>query len=258
MTHAIIIEGYGTGSDYDCANAIIAERLTEILGEEVYYGCAHIGEPDIDEVIDEVGSEGPDSIVVVPMYFASSNFTVGNTMKRFNANPETRRGKLLLYGKEINTYVAKVFTSYPEMNDFFKRVAEKYASGKDDVGFLMVGHGSRTGENNSIVEGFGDALRSDGYDVVCCSNEFAEVTVEEALKDIASRKDEIVVIPMFVSPNHHYREEVSSKLGLSKGLSSGTVRVDGREVKVVMTEEIGISREITPIILKSIRESGFL
>jgi sirohydrochlorin ferrochelatase len=260
MTHAIIIEGYGTGSGYECANAIHAERLTEILGEEVHYGCAHIGEPDIDDVIEDLAYDGPDEIVVFPMYFAESNFTVGNTMKRFHADPATRRGKMTLGGKEVQTYVARVFTDFPEMDDFFRKRAEKYSAGKGKVGFMMVGHGSRTGENNSIIKAFGERLGSEGYDVVCCTNEFAEnnPTVDEALRELVSRNDEVVVIPMFISPNHHYREEVSVKLGLSKDRSSGTVSVDGKDVKVLMTEELGVSREITPIILKSIRESGFL
>jgi len=258
MKHAIIIEGYGTGSDYQCANEIVAERLTEILGEEVHYGCAHMGEPKIEDTIAEVAEEGPDAVVVVPMYFAESGYTVGNTFKRFNADPSTRRGRMELGGKQVETYVAKVFTSFPEMHDFFRKKAEQYAPDKSKVGFIMVGHGSRTGENSSVVEGFGDRLRSLGYDVVCCSNEFAKITVEDALRELASRKGEVVVIPMFISPNHHYREEVSVKLGLSKEMSSGTVSVDGKDVKVLMTEEIGISDGVTPIILKSIRESGFL
>jgi sirohydrochlorin ferrochelatase len=258
MRHAIIIEGYGTASGYECANQMHAERLTEMLGEEVYYGCAHIGEPAIEDTIEEVASEEPDALIVVPLYFAPSDFTEGNTLRRFNADPKTRRGRFDLGGREVDVYVAKVFTTDPGMVDYIRRIAASEVKDKQRTGIILVGHGSRTGENMAIIEGFRKDLAEQGYDVVSCSNEFSEQTVEAGLETISSRKDDIVVIPMFVSPNHHAREEVTAKLGLGKGRMEGTVAKNGKSISIRMVEEIGCRREVLPILLRTIRESGFL
>ncbi len=254
MRCSIIVEGYG-GSPIFSSTEFHADRLTELLGTEVHFGYAHMGEPTMQDALGEVSSEDPDALVVVPLYYAPGDYTDGDTMKRFNADPATRRGKFDLEGREVDVYVARMFITEPGMKDVVRNVVSKVDK---DTGIILVGHGSQDGRNQSMVRPFADALREDGYDVLSGSNEFDEDTVESMVSAMAARHGRIAVLPMFISPNHHSRVDVPPKLGLAEKQTSGKAVIDGKEVQIDMLPEIGTCPELTPLLLNTVRDSGFL
>ena len=253
MRYSVILEAYGTSPIFDSAE-FQADRLTEELGMEVHAAYSHRGEPSVEETLQEIASEDPDVLVVIPFYFAPSPTTEGGTFERFGVDPKTRRGVIKLSGKDVEVRVARMFITEEEgLKEAVKAVVSKKA-GKD-TGIMLVGHGSRNGKNLEMMRPFGAALSSEGYDVLCGSNEFDEETVESMLLDLASRKDKVAVLPMFISPNKHSREDVPPKLGLGIGKTSGTVSVNGRRVEVEMLPEIGSCPEITGILAKTVRDA---
>ncbi|MBO4797155.1 MAG: hypothetical protein J5494_00030 [Candidatus Methanomethylophilaceae archaeon] len=255
MKYSVILEAYGTSPVFDSAE-FQSDRLTELLGMEVYTAYSRRGEPSVDEVLEEVAGENPDALVIVPFYFAPSATTDGGTLERFGADTETRRGTIDLSGKKTEVYIAKLFITEQEAlkKAVVKMVKEKAGT---DTGIMLVGHGSRDGRNLAMVRPFADALSAEGYDTVCGSNEFDEPTVEMMTEELASRKDKIAVLPMFISPNKHSRQDIPPKLGLKEFQTSGTVSAGGRTVHIEMLPEIGSCPELTGILLKTIRDSGF-
>ncbi len=105
MRYSVILEAYGV-SALDSAE-FQADRLTEELGMEVHAACSDGGEPSVEEILQEVASEDPDVLVVVPFHTASGQTAEDRISERFGVDPKTRRGVMKLSGKDVEVRVAE-------------------------------------------------------------------------------------------------------------------------------------------------------
>ncbi|MBR4504009.1 MAG: hypothetical protein IKP20_03430 [Candidatus Methanomethylophilaceae archaeon] len=256
MPFSVLIVAYGTDRPEGNAAEIQADELTEIIGTEVHTAYLHVGDPKMDEALAEIAQEKTDSLVVLPLFMASGSRTDSPIFEIFDVNEDTRRGSIELEGRRVEVYVADTFTMSPEYPDAVRDAVGRMA-GTKDAGIIAVGHGSREGRNLNVVKNGARALKNAGYDVVCCSNEFNEPSVEKALAETAKKHDSIFVLPMFISASKHSRKDVPIKLGLAENVSDGMVNVGGKNVHVKIMQEIGLCPEITGILCESIRASGF-
>ena len=71
MRYSVILEACGNGPMSDCAESQ-ADLLTEELGMEVHVAYFDRCEPSVEGALQEVASEEPDILLVVPFHSASS------------------------------------------------------------------------------------------------------------------------------------------------------------------------------------------
>ncbi len=255
MTYAILVEGHGSGLDCMSAVEYHAERLKEIFGDRVRIGYARHGRPTVDEAVEGIIADGYTKMVVVPLFYAPGWFTDGNTMKRFNVDPETRHGTCSVGGHELQVYVSRMFITDDRMKDIVIKIVGTKAGRAD--GILLLGHGSKDGRNLNISRVFAEHLTYCGRRVVCCSNEFDHPDLQEGVDALARRAGSITILPMFVSPGNHTRVEIPEKLGIDPKTREGYTTADGREVPVRILDELGLNPDITQILVDMIHEAEY-
>ena len=104
MRYSVILEACGTGPMSDCAESQ-ADSLTEELGMEVHVAYSDGCEPSVEEALQEVASEDPDVLLVVPFHSAFSQTVEDGILEDFGVDPKARRGIMKLSGKDIEVRV---------------------------------------------------------------------------------------------------------------------------------------------------------
>lgn len=113
---------------------------------------------------------------------------------------------------------------------------------------LLVGHGSRLPNNESVVEYHADRVREKNlFDAgVYVGFVGTDPKVDDVLGEI--RADRLYVVPVFIAHGVHTREDIPRMLGIEG--SRGTR--DGMEI--LYCEPMGSSPLMTDIILSRVRE----
>ncbi len=106
MRYSVILEACDNGPMSDCAESQ-ADSLTEELGMEVHVAYSDGCDPSMEEALQEVASEDPDVLLVVPFYSVSSQTAEDGILERFGIDPKTRRGIMKLSGKDVEVRVAE-------------------------------------------------------------------------------------------------------------------------------------------------------
>ncbi len=106
MRYSVILEACGTGPMSDCAESQ-ADSLTEELGMEVHVAYSDGCDPSMEEALQEVASEDPDVLLVVPFHSASSQTVEDRILEDFGVDPKARRGIMKLSGKDIEVRVVE-------------------------------------------------------------------------------------------------------------------------------------------------------
>ena len=258
MDCSILVIGHGKveGTD-ETSPELQADILTEILGQEVFHAYFYQGSPSIDEALEEIAFDGPERLVVIPMYFAPGSHMDGEIMDVFDADLDDRMGRAIIHGREVPTYVTKVFTTDPRISDIVLAEVRAAVEDKEHTGVLIVAHGSHDGRNLAYASSFAKKTADAGYNVACCSSRFDPQSVPAVFSKMAAEYDKVVVLPMFASPSRNSRITLPPEIGLPEGKRSGTVDAGGRKVEVRILDEIGMSRGLAPILLSLIRDSGF-
>ncbi len=116
---------------------------------------------------------------------------------------------------------------------------------------ILVDHGSRRPEANSVVEHLARRLRDRAPDrvVAFAHMELAHPTVAEAVADcVAAGATEIVVHPYFLAPGNHSTEDIPRLARDALDRHPGvTLRV---------TAPLGAHEKILDVVLERIREAG--
>lgn len=121
-------------------------------------------------------------------------------------------------------------------------------------GLLLVAHGSKNG--NDGIELLAQAV-SKSFDgpVAVGYKRFGEPKLRKGLDDLLSKGAEnIVAVPVFMSDGR-YVESIPRNLGLDRGSLSGTIRHDGREIGMIITEPVGLRPEIPSIVTDTVSKN---
>ena len=247
---SILIVAHGSDeSRNDCSASRNAERLTEMLGRKVHYAYKGDAEPTIETALSEISAEGSDGIIVLPLFFAPGMFAETIVPRRFGLEPGQKEGVMRLGERDVRIRIADVFGTHPGMRDVLYDAVIPSEPSEGSTCVMLVGHGSKDGKNKRTVEMNAAYVRGFNIDTESAFNEMNDPSVEECFDDIVSRGyDNIMVVPMFVSPSNHSVNEVPEKVGLGPGQREGVVERGGRTVRVLITPEIGMAPGIAEIL----------
>lgn len=208
---ALVIVGHGSTTNPDSSepNHLLADSIRSkgIFGEVRY--CFWKEEPSMREVLHSVS---PDDVYIVPNFISEGYFTQTIIPREFRLEaPVTMRdGKTLRYCEPVG--------NHPSMSSVLLKRAKETAPGvpMGETSLLIVGHGTRLNDNSAKAAMKQAALLS-GMGL------YAEVLpayMEEAplVSDWATMtsRENVVVIPFFISDGLHSYQDIPVLLGISE------------------------------------------
>ena len=124
-------------------------------------------------------------------------------------------------------------------------------------GIIIVGYGTRTGNLTEILERQAARLRARGIpNVYVAYFRVSKPTIQEAVKQaVADGVDDILALPYYIAEGRLTFELIPEELGLETG-SRGTVKVDGKEVRIRMATAFGSTWALTDILVDPISDCG--
>ena len=108
--------------------------------------------------------------------------------------------------------------------------------------YIVLGHGSRNAEANHVLEKLSGLFHENTKAPTCCAFlQFAEPTLEQAIEACYSEDlDTITIIPVFLYPGVHIKEDIPRILGNLQGKYP--------EVTFELSEPIGADPRLIPIL----------
>jgi precorrin-8X/cobalt-precorrin-8 methylmutase len=127
----------------------------------------------------------------------------------------------------------------------------------EDIGLVLIGHGSKLPHNRENLEKLADILRKKSkFEIVEISFMVRNrPTIPEAIENIAKQGvTKIILIPAFLAPGVHTEQEIPEMIGL-KGKESV---LKARGIEIIYGEPIGADERIAEIIEeKALRALGY-
>ncbi len=138
------------------------------------------------------------------------------------------------------------------------------------LALLAIAHGSSSPEHidticrlvGSLVEKIQKALPEvslTAYDVAFMGKRRGLKSVSEALRELAEKCDIILVLPVFLTPGKHVKQDVPRELEV--GLEScepntvTTVVINGRRITLLYAAPIGFDIRVVEILLDRVKEA---
>ena len=126
---------------------------------------------------------------------------------------------------------------------------------RDDEGIMIIGHGSRSEDSEAVFGLQSERLRGMGFkNVYTAFNEMSERTIEGTLQKMADDGIRTVyALPLFIISGLHVTTDISKKLGLTDGSNTGTLSVNGKEMKIMYASAVGRDPLIAAILAEKVR-----
>lgn len=127
----------------------------------------------------------------------------------------------------------------------------------EDIGLLVLGHGSTLPYNKALVEELAGMIKRKHPGPVRTAYLNAnDPKIPEGLMSFAGTGvRRIVAIPLFLAAGVHTQEDIPRELGIPKGERVGVVKIDGRDVEVTCAEPLGADECIADLAYRRARES---
>lgn len=127
----------------------------------------------------------------------------------------------------------------------------------EDIGLLVLGHGSTLPYNKALVEELAGMIKRRHPGPVRTAYLNAnDPKIPEGLMSFAGTNvRRIVAIPLFLAAGVHTLEDIPRELGIPKGERVGVVKIDGRDVEVTCAEPLGVDECIADLAYRRARES---
>ncbi len=128
----------------------------------------------------------------------------------------------------------------------------------EKIGILAIGHGSRLPYNNQVVTEIADMISESHpeYIVKAGFMENSTPTVEEALQSFAGTGvTKIAAVPVFLASGIHITQDIPAILKLDPQTNEGTVKFEGRNVRIVYGKPLGSDKLIAELIFKRAQEA---
>jgi sirohydrochlorin cobalto/nickelchelatase len=111
----------------------------------------------------------------------------------------------------------------------------------EDIGILVLGHGSSLRYNKELVEAYAAIIRkSHPGPVKTAYLNMNEPRIPEGLKSFAGLKvKKIVALPIFLAHGVHTRQDIPRELGVDEVSRRGIVNIEGEEVEVICADPLG-------------------
>ena len=120
----------------------------------------------------------------------------------------------------------------------------------DDVGIILVDHGSKRAEANALLLEVVDMFRRDSGAVIVepAHMELAEPSIADAVRRCVDRgATRVIVHPYFLAPGRHSTADIPR-------LAAEAAR-DAGDVPVIVTEPLGLDSRIGEVVMTRIRSA---
>lgn len=232
-----------------------ARHMEDMLGARVAYVFKDDSREEALEKFPHLSRGDVEEVVVIPLFFTSNTFTDRMVHRKVGLGSGDKGVSMDVDGKRVRVRIARSFETDPIWGGVIGSALSRYGAESERTAVVMVGHGSKDGSNAMAVEFNAGIAMEFGYDTFTCYDEFCRPTVEETMDGaIGEGFDDILVIPMFVSPNNHFTVEVPAKLGLEncsrERIVERIVERDGRRMRVRYAIEICLEAGVVDILCK--------
>lgn len=132
------------------------------------------------------------------------------------------------------------------------------------VGLLAIAHGSKSREHVEVVFQIVNRLLSSlsEYDIVAHEVAFMGSrkglkSIHEALKELSTKCEEIVVLPLFLTPGKHVSSDIPREMGLPNcsPASKHKIQVEGRHITLIYANPIGFDERVVEILRDRFKEA---
>lgn len=251
MKRGILIIGHGSRYKYN--EEVIRLQRDRMIAKgykNVYIGFNQMSEPKIEDTLLQMVRDGIDDIIAFPFFIASGLHMTRDIPPKLMLKDGENDAYVTVDGKKVRIRFESPIGDDPNLARILHEKIDEVSTIGRNTGAMIVGHGSRLSFNKEVIAINAERLTDMGHkNVYYAFNELDEPTIEEVLdKMVGEGVDEAIVLPLFISPGDHLKNDIPPKIHLEDGQRSGTFIKDGKEIIVKYAEPIGRDPRLTDVI----------
>ncbi|MCX9012129.1 MAG: sirohydrochlorin nickelochelatase [Candidatus Methanoperedens sp.] len=128
----------------------------------------------------------------------------------------------------------------------------------EKIGILALGHGSKHPHNKEVVTGVAELIAKKYRDIVVRTGfmNMNKPTMKEGLEAFrGTGVSTIIAVPIFLAHGVHTMEDIPQILGISRDSRKTTIKLDGRDVKLIYSEPLGADELVAELAFKRAKEA---
>ena len=127
----------------------------------------------------------------------------------------------------------------------------------NDVGILVLGHGSSLPYNRELVESLAKMIsKNHSGPVRTAYLNMNHPDLKEGLASfVGTDVEKIVALPLFLAHGVHTRQDIPRELGVDEQKRRGSASIGGKEVEVICAEPLGVDECIAALACKRAEEA---
>jgi sirohydrochlorin ferrochelatase len=127
----------------------------------------------------------------------------------------------------------------------------------EEIGILVLGHGSTLPYNRELVESLASIIeKKHSGPVRTAYLNMNEPRIPEGLRSFeGTNVKRIVALPLFLAHGVHTQEDIPRELGLEEKKKRGLVKIGGENVEVICAEPLGVDECIAILACKRAEEA---
>lgn len=126
---------------------------------------------------------------------------------------------------------------------------------KEDIGLLIVGHGSNLEYNSNIIKKLAEEFAKKIKNVEVAFLNIQSPSISDGIKKLIDNDvKKIIVFPFFLAKGVHVLEDIPKELGIKEGENTTKIRVDGKEADIIYTRPLEYDDRLLDIALDRINE----
>lgn len=127
----------------------------------------------------------------------------------------------------------------------------------NDVGILVLGHGSSLPYNQELVESLAKMIsKSHSGPVRTAYLNMNQPDIPAGLRSFeGTRVKRIVALPLFLAHGVHTREDIPRELGVDLQKRKGVMKMDGQDVEIICAEPLGVDECIAALASRRAEEA---
>lgn len=233
-----------------------AEYLKQRGFDNVYVGYNEASFPSISDTMETMTSDGIEEVVCLPFFVASGLHMTRDIPAKLGIPPNVPEATADIGGKSIRVHFETPFGLDPLLTRLLYEKVKDLDEGVENMGIMIIGHGSKLAYNREAMEFHAEGLRKLGLrNVYIGFNEINTPEVDETLaKMLDDGIDHVVVLPLFITLGKHLLHDIPPRIHIREGSDRGTFVHDGREITVSYAMPIGADTRLTDILEAKIKK----
>jgi sirohydrochlorin ferrochelatase len=128
----------------------------------------------------------------------------------------------------------------------------------EKIGILALGHGSKHPHNKDVVTGVAELIAKKYKNIVVRTGfmNMNSPTMKEGLEAFkGTGVSKIVAVPIFLAHGVHTMEDIPRILGISRDSRETTIKLDGKNVRLIYSEPLGADELVAELAYKRAQEA---